>query len=441
MLGRTESHASDGRKCQNKVLSGSIRKRYFQRLRPKANRLRHGTGSINVIDYLRIDLLEKEILRIRSFGCRLVDLLTRPFRKDPPAGQPEQLRGQLQQLVGRVTSHAQAFTQYVTQQQVGVHGSSVHVNNTIMSATAFSPFVTRVVPTTTAFSVSGLTATWERTPIVTPQSHPDHATQVAPTSTEIKLQEQQQRQPQTVVSSTSTSTILQQGISQTARSGANQRPNAPTQLIKVNVSAHRATNVQKTCCAVAHCATSHWHEPSTVRNPFDSPSVAANSLTRSIHSPQSDTTSRKRPYPDYDDGKQYYGEAEYPKRLKYYDAHIDETECSEYTSSDITDTDDECQPRPLISYEHSEVHVRVAPPSFTRHDLHTFRVAWGHLQSDTLVGDGEYPHKFENRGALPLRGNPPYYTFPLLPPGDTYGVGSDQDLIGLSLMANTSTRT
>lgn len=289
------------------------------------------------------------------------------------------------------------------------------------TTSASSPFVTKATPTTTAFSISGPRATWERTPIVTPQYHPDHATQVAYTSTEVKPQEQQQRQAHIVASTTSTSIIRQQSISQTAPSGAHQRANVSTQLVKVNVSAHTATNVQKTCCTAAHCTTSHWHEPSTVRNPFNTPSAAASSLMKSIHGPQPDTISRKRSYHDYDNDKQYCGGAQYPKRLKYYDAHVDETGSSEYTSSDTASTDDGYQLGSLISCKYSQIHVETAPPNFTRHDLHTFRVAGVHLQSETCVGDGEYPHEFENRGALPLRGQPPYYTFPLLPPGDTYG--------------------
>lgn len=412
MLGRTENGVNDTRKGQNKVLSGGIRKSYFQRPRPKTNRLQHGTGSIKFVDYLRIDLIEKEILRIHSFGCRLVDVLTKPFRKAPTVGQPQQLTGQL-------TSHAQAFTQYAAQKQEEGHGSSLQVTDT--TTPALPPFVTKATPATTAFSISAPTASWERTSIVTPQYHPDHATQVAHTSTEIKPQEQHHRQVHTVASSTSTSIIHQQNIAQIAPFGAHQRANAPTQTVKVNVSAHAATNFQKTCCAAAHCANSHWHDPSTVRNPFDSPSAAASWLMKSIHDPQPDTTSRKRPYHDYDNDKQYYGGAKYPKRLKYYNAHIDETESSEYTSSDTASTDDEYQPRSLVSRKYSQVHIKTAPPNFTKHDLHTFRVALGHLQNDTWVGDGEYPHEFENRGALLLSGEPPYYTFPLLPPGDTYG--------------------
>ena len=60
------------------------------------------------------------------------------------------------------------------------------------------------------------------------------------------------------------------------------------------------------------------------------------------------------------------------------------------------------------------------PPSFSRHEVHTFEAALRHLRNNTWVGDSEYPHIYENRGALPLRGRPPYFSFPLLPPGDTY---------------------
>jgi len=416
MLGRTENRVSHGKHSQSKVLSGAIRKNYFQRLRHKTNRLRHGTGSVKFVDYLRIDLIEKEILRIHSFGCRLVDVLTKPFRKVLKVRQPEKPKGQS-------TSHARAFIQYVAHQPDGGKGSSAQFTYTTTSA--LSPFVTRTTSNTTGFSTSASTASWERTRIVTPERRPVHATQSAHASTEVETQELQHQQVHSTCSATSTSALKQQSISRNTPSAPNQQANVATRAVKVNVSTHTATDVQKTRCAATHCATSHWHEQSTVRNPSNSPprwtttSAAASSLMNSIHGPQLNTANGKRSYHDYDNEK-YHGGAQYPERLKYNEFHTEETESSEYTSSSVTDTDDEDQSRFLVSYNSTQIHVETASTRFSRHDLHTFRVAARHLRNGTRVGDAEYPHDFQNRGALQLRGEPPYYTYPLLPPGDTY---------------------
>ncbi|KAK5945589.1 hypothetical protein PMZ80_002794 [Knufia obscura] len=204
--------------------------------------------------------------------------------------------------------------------------------------------------------------------------------------------------------------------------------------VKVHLSAHTAPAAQgiqpstaivqiastKTCCGVPHCAAAHFHKPSTVKNPFaasqEYPSTSAQVYSlQSIREPHATTVSKKRTYFDYDSDSSYYGEALHPKRLKYSDVQIKETEVIE-----IDDTHDTYQPQAVVSYKETQLSVSTLPPSFSRHELHTFGVALVHLRHDTWIGDGEYPHEFENRGGILLRGRPPYQSFPLLPPGETY---------------------
>ena len=185
----------------------------------------------------------------------------------------------------------------------------------------------------------------------------------------------------------------------------------------------------KADCGVLHCATSHWHEPSTVKNSFTtllnsySPFAALSPLTQSILPQPSAATGTKTKYIDHDKEKQHPRQTLYLKELEYSDDRkkILGVGTSEVTiSEEYSTTNSNYQPRTLISYKHTEVVVEDAVPDFTRHDIHTFGVALVHLRNDTCVGDGEYPHEFENRGRLPLRGKAPYHTFPLLPPGETY---------------------
>lgn len=205
-----------------------------------------------------------------------------------------------------------------------------------------------------------------------------------------------------------------------------------TPQVKVHVTAHTAPAAQgvqpsaaivqtastKVCCGVSHCAVAHFHEPSTVKNPFvttqgPASTSSAVSLSQSIYGPH--TSNKKRSYFDYDSDSSYFGEALHPKRLKYSDVQIKETEVIETDDTHVT-----YQPQAVVSYKETEVSVSNLPPSFSRHELHTFGVALVHLRHDTWIGDGEYPHEFENRGGLLLRGRPPYQIFPLLPPGETY---------------------
>ena len=413
MLGRTEKCVENGKPKHNKVLAGAIRKTYFQRLRPQSHRLRHGTGSIKYVDHLRLDLVEQEILRIRSFGVRLVDVLTKPFRNSTVVEQHKQ------QQAEPGNQERKAFTQYVTQQE--------EEDKTKNTTSALSPFVTKQQSNTSGFSWfsslwTGLAsfdarASWKRTPITTlsdetvrsglvpphttaeVQTHqPQHqdgqthqhqhqdgqtcvdtrfssvsapATGLATFShtstleqTPVETQEQkpsnsasnvsigtsasqQEQMPQlqahVATSSTSTNTLQAQNvvastpIDTAAPPGEHLVPS-----VKIHVSAHTVSCVpkaqtnnsirpitnQKQCCSALHCASAHWHEASTIRNPFESrqssPIPSSISPASSVRSDQPHITSRKRSYQDYDSDEEYYSQSQYPKRPRYHDTQDDE---------------------------------------------------------------------------------------------------------------------
>lgn len=505
MLGRLSNRGQDAKATERRVLHGGIRKSYFQRLRRKVNRLRHGTGSVNYLDYLRVDLIEKGIFHIHDFGCNLLDVLTRPLRK---ASALEQSR----RLTTQVNSQPRPFTQYLTKQQE--EGKWSTANDAKPSISTLSPFAAKGTKTLTNFIFASLstascttfdsTASWARSPITVAPTQPNRVEQSTQISLEINPEKHQQGQLHLVTSSRSTTTAKQQsaagsttwgstaswqrtlisvspckpsqGAQESNDTNNKDQQHTPSHAVTSSISPSklqqqcvpqtasietaRRTNLlgpsaelsagayttvearstrtsqdtvnraaTSTNCGVAHCATSHWHEPSTVKNPFESPptwigTVApGSSLMQSIHRSAADSKSRKRPYFDYDSDGQYYGQMHHLKRLRYNDVSCkgSESETTAHSTSEDDDTDVSHQSRSLVSYQHAQIHVKAASPIFSRHELHTFGVALVHLRQDTCVGDGEYPHEFENRGSLLLRGRPPYFTFPLLPPGETYG--------------------